>query len=132
MKLKRLIISTILMTTLVRRAYVPTSASDFNPEVKNSEIATDSDAEVTEEVVVTSSAPENTEKYDEKKGIANITINNTMYNTNCLMVDVAFYNANNGTNSDVTVTQLENEYASVSIQTATTAEVQEAISRVGQ
>lgn len=48
------------------------------------------------------------------------------------MVDVAFYNVNNGTNSDVIVTQLENEYASVSIQTATTAEVQEAISRVGQ
>lgn len=68
MKLKRLILSSILMTTLVGRAYVPASASDFNPEVKDSEIATDSDAEVMEEVVVTSSAPENTEKYDEKRG----------------------------------------------------------------
>jgi len=74
MKLKRLILSSILMTTLVGRAYVPASASDFNPEVQDSEIATDSDAEVTEEVVVTSSAPENTEKYDEKKGIANVRL----------------------------------------------------------
>lgn len=72
MKLKRLILSTILMITLVGHAYVPAGATEINPEVQEDNAASGSDAEAAE--IVTPSAPENTEKYDEKKGIVNVRL----------------------------------------------------------